>query len=300
MDPVPQEETAVLEGAISVEAALRAGSREIKEILIKTGKDDDRALARIDRLAKGRKIDIRRVDVEAIDALASGSSHGGVIAVAGPRQFLTLDELANQPLGPVPPGLGARGPEPSANANAGSPWFIMIDGVEDPYNFGSAVRSAYAAGASGLVVRPRNWFTAAGLIARASAGATELIPTAIAETAEVAAEAFKQKGFVIACADEGPGSVSLYDANLTKPLFLLIGGEKRGVTRSFKDQADVTLQIPYGAASTNSLGTAAATAVIAFEILRQRIAGGSGPVQPPPRRDSRPPQRPSLLTPRRR
>jgi len=281
MDPVPQDETVVLEGAISVEAALRAGSREIKEILIKTGKDDDRALARIDRLARDRRIDIRRVDVDAIDALASGSSHGGVIAVAGPRKFVELDQLT------IPP------------APTGAPWFIMIDGVEDPYNFGSAVRSAYAAGASGLVVRPRNWFTAAGLVARASAGATELIPTAIAETAEVAAAAFKSRGYVIACADEGPGSVSLYDAQLKWPLFLLIGGEKRGVTRSFKDQADVTLQIPYGAQSPHSLGTAAATAVIAFEILRQRIAGGNAPSQQP-RRDSRPPQRPSLLTPRRR
>lgn len=293
MDPVPQDETAVLEGAISVEATLRAGSREITEILIKTGKDDDRALARIDRLAKDRNIDIRRVDVEAIDALTSGSSHGGVIAVAGPRKFLPLDQLASRSVGPVPTELGAKGP------NGGTPWFIMIDGVEDPYNFGSAVRSAYAAGAGGLVVRPRNWFTAAGLVARASAGATELIPTAIAETAEAAAAAFKSKGYVIACADEGPGSVSLYDANLTRPLFLLIGGEKRGVTRSFKDQADVTLQIPYGAQLTHSLGTAAATAVISFEILRQRIAAGDAPSQPP-RRESRPPQRPSLLPPRRR
>jgi 23S rRNA (guanosine2251-2'-O)-methyltransferase len=296
MDPEPQEETVVLEGAISVEAALRAGSREIKEILIKDGKDDDRVLARIDRLARDRSIDIRRVDVVAIDQLASGATHGGIIAVAGPRQFVELNQLASDQnvargtVGHVPPELGVRGP---------SPWFVMIDGVEDPYNFGSAVRSAYAAGASGLVVRPRNWFTAAGLIARASAGATELIPTAIAETAEIAADAFKSRGYVIACADEGASAVSLYEAELKWPLFLLIGGEKRGVTRSFKDQADVTLQIPYGTASSNSLGTAAATAVISFEILRQRIAAGDDPRKPATFNNPRPP-RPSLLTPRRR
>jgi 23S rRNA (guanosine2251-2'-O)-methyltransferase len=226
-----------------------------------------------------------------IDERASGTSHGGVIAVAGPRRFTTLDELTH------PASFLGTPPETGREGVKNSRWVVMIDGVEDPYNFGAAVRSAYAAGASGLVVRPRNWFTAAGLVARASAGATESIPTAIAETAEDAARIFRERGYTIACADETPDSVSLYEADLTRPLFLLIGGEKRGITRSFRDQADLTLRIPYGAPSTNSLGTAAATAVISFEILRQRLAGGNAPsMSRPPIGQSRRP----LLPPKRR
>jgi len=65
-------------------------------------------------------------------------------------------------------------------------------------------------------------------------------------------------------------AISIYDADLTVPLLLVIGGEKRGITRSFEDQADLRLAIPYGSAFDQSLGTAPATAVLAFEVLRQR------------------------------
>jgi len=146
----------------------------------------------------------------------------------------------------------------------------MIDGVEDPFNFGASVRALYAAGADGLVLRPRNWLSAAGTVARASAGASELISTALAETAAEAAAFFRAQGLLVACATEERGSVSLYEADLTAPLFLLLGGEKRGITRSFLDQADLKLRIPYGRPMPHSLGTASATAVIAFEIMRQR------------------------------
>ena len=72
-----------------------------------------------------------------------------------------------------------------------------------------------------------------------------------------------------------PGhAISIYDADLTVPLLLVIGGEKRGITRSFEDQADLRLAIPYGSAFDQSLGTAPATAVLAFEVLRQRGRGG--------------------------
>lgn len=286
----PQDDTVVLEGAISVEAALKSGSRDIDEILVRPGKDEH-TLARLERLAQSRGVKVRRVvDAAEIDERASGTSHGGVIAIAGPRKFVALDVLTH------PASFLGTPPETGREGVKNSRWVVMIDGVEDPYNFGSAVRSAYAAGASGLVVRPRNWFTAAGLIARASAGATESISTAIAETAEAAAEVFRARGFVVACADETPEAVSLYDADLTRPLFLLIGGEKRGITRSFRDHADLTLRIPYGTASTNSLGTAAATAVISFEILRQRLAGSPPATRPAPR----PSQRTLLPPPRRR
>jgi 23S rRNA (guanosine2251-2'-O)-methyltransferase len=127
----------------------------------------------------------------------------------------------------------------------------------------------YAAGAAGLIVRPRNWMSAAGVVARASAGASEWIPTAVAETALDAADYFRSRGLRIAVADEDK-AVSIYDADLAGPLFLVIGGEKRGITRSFLDQADLRLRIPYAREFDQSLGTTAAAAILAFEIMRQR------------------------------
>jgi 23S rRNA (guanosine2251-2'-O)-methyltransferase len=237
----------IIEGFISVRAVFKARSRAIHTITIRRNKWD-KGIAWLEHNARDAGITVERVDADVIDARASGTSHGGVIAAVGPRETVALDEL------------GADDP---------APFIAMIDGVEDPFNFGQAVRTLYAAGCVGLVLRPRNWLSAAGVVTRASAGASEWLPVAIAETAFDAAEHVRARGLRVAVAAKDD-AVSLYDADLTGPLFLMIGGEKRGVTRSFRDQADLRLAIPYGSDFDQSLGTAAATAVIAFEALRQR------------------------------
>jgi 23S rRNA (guanosine2251-2'-O)-methyltransferase len=243
----------ILEGFVSVRAALKAGSRDIYQISIRRDKWD-KGVAWLEHAAAAAGIPVERIDAEAIDAAAEGSSHGGLIARVGPRRFATLDEI----------GQGRA-----------APFVVMLDGVEDPFNFGQAVRALYAAGADGLIVRPRNWMSAAGVVARASAGASEWIPTAIAETAQEAADYFRARGLMIAVAEEEK-SVSIYEAALAGPLFVVIGGEKRGITRSFVDQADLRLRIPYARDFDQSLGTTAATSILAFEVMRQRQIG------PPP------------------
>lgn len=244
------DELAHLEGFISVQAALQGGHRTVHSIQLRTGKEDGQTRA-LEQAACKHDIPLSRVSADEIEKLAGGKTHGGVLAQVGPYQFAELSSLA----------AGKKTP----------PFVVMIDGVEDPFNFGSSVRALYAAGADGLVVRPRNWLSAVGVVARASAGTSELIPTAIAETAADAADFFRASGLSIACATDEPGNVSVYDADLTQPLFLLIGGEKRGITRSFLDQADLKLRIPYGRPLPHSLGTASAAAILAFEIMRQRM-----------------------------
>ncbi len=243
------DELTHLEGFISVQAALQGGHRAIYGIQLRSGKEDGQT-RHLTQTAQKRGIPLTRVSAGEIEQLAGGKTHGGVLAQVGPYQFAPLDSLA----------AGKETP----------PFVAMIDGVEDPFNFGSSVRALYAAGADGLVVRPRNWLSAAGIVARASAGTSEMIPTALAETASEAADFFRASGLSIACATDEPGSVSVYDADLTRPLFLLIGGEKRGITRSFLDQADLKIRIPYGRPLPHSLGTASAAAILAFEIMRQR------------------------------
>jgi len=245
--PDPAED-ALLEGFISVSAALQGGHREVRGLLLRASKSDGQT-RHLEQLARAARVPIERVSDDAIEAQAGGRTHGGILARVGPYQFAALDTLA---------------------AGNPCPFAAMIDGIEDPFNFGASVRALYAAGADVLVLRPRNWLSAAGTVARASAGASELIPTALAETAADAAAFFRAHGLAVACATEERGSVSLYEADLTVPLFLLLGGEKRGITRSFLDQADLKLRIPYGRPMPHSLGTASAAAVLAFEIMRQR------------------------------
>ncbi len=248
-EEIAQDEIAQLEGFISVQAALQGGHRAVHAIQLRAGKADGQT-RHLTQTARKRGIPLTRVSAEEIEQRAGGKTHGGVLAQVGPYQFTALDSMA-------------AGKETV-------PFIAMIDGVEDPFNFGASVRALYAAGADGLVLRPRNWLSAAGIAARASAGASELIPTALAETAAKAADFFRASGLTIACATDEPSSVSVYDADLTRPLFLLVGGEKRGITRSFLDQADLKLRIPYGRPLPHSLGTASATAILAFEVMRQR------------------------------
>jgi 23S rRNA (guanosine2251-2'-O)-methyltransferase len=238
----------VLEGRISVEAALRGAARDVSEIIaLQPG---DRRLARLRALAAERGVPLRIASSAEIEELASGRTHGGVLALAGDRRYLSVEQL-----------LANSGPEP---------FVVMLDGVEDPYNFGAAIRGIYAAGADGLVVRPRSWEHAAGTVARASAGAAELMPTAVAETSEEAAEVSRAAGLRVVCAAARADAVSMHEADLSGPLFLLVGGERRGITRSFLDRADLVVRIPYARPVLGSLGAATAAAVLAFEAMRQR------------------------------
>jgi 23S rRNA (guanosine2251-2'-O)-methyltransferase len=236
-----------LEGLVSIRAALESGSREILSISVRQDLIDSE-FARLEMRAAKSGIPIERVSEEAINLLVGGSTHGGIVAKVGPRIFASRDDLLTK---------------------APNPFIVMLDGIEDPFNFGHAVRALYAAGADGLVVRPRNWTSSAAIVARASAGASERMPMAIAESANEAAEYFRAKGLKILCTGQEK-SVPLYDADLCQPMFILIGGEKRGITRSFADQADMVIEIPYARKWNQSLGAVSAAAVLGFEVARQR------------------------------
>ena len=221
------------------------------QILVDRKKRYDRRLISLLRGADAAGIPVSFVSIDAIQGRASGSSHGGVLAAVGERRFCTLTDL-------LPADRAA--------------FIVMLDGIEDPYNFAGAVRCLYAAGVDGVVLRPRNWTSASAIVGRASAGAIERVPLAVAQTAAGAADTYRAQGLQIAVAAKSAYSRSPAQADLTRPTFLLIGGERRGVTRSFAQAADLTLEIPYGRDFDQSLGTVAAAAVIAFEVKRQRDA----------------------------
>lgn len=237
----------VVEGHLSVEAMLEAGVRPIHGIwAVRPGA---RRFRRLRALARDRDVVIDEVDAERVEELASGRSHGGVIALVGPRHDRSFAEL----IGEVGEG----------------PFLVLLDGIEDPFNFGQAVRALYAAGVDGLVVR-RSWESALATVTRASAGATELMRTAWAESIEAAAADARSAGLRVACAVADDEGIELHRADLTGGLLLVIGGERRGVTRSFVAQADVLVRIGYGRERAPDLGAAAAAAIIGFEALRQR------------------------------
>jgi 23S rRNA (guanosine2251-2'-O)-methyltransferase len=239
----------LLAGAVAVLAALEANSRPITSLYLRVDKLDPEAAA-IERLARAADLPLQRVPADHLNDLLGESGHGGVVAEVGPRRLVQPAELIG--------------------ATDGPPFIVLLDGVEDPYNLGQAIRSLYAAGATGLALsRAHLLDSTAVVVGRASAGASERLPIALADPAAVAL--FRQAGLaVIAAANER--AVPLDAADLTGPLCLIIGGEKRGVGRALRRHIDQVVTIPYGRPFAQSLGAAAAAAVLAFEVSRQRRA----------------------------
>ena len=143
----------------------------------------------------------------------------------------------------------------------------MLEGIEDPYNFGYALRSLYALGVDGVILPERNWMTAAGVVARASAGASERFALYTA-TAEEAATVFHDAGYQIVCADVDTDH-ALERTTLTYPIFLIVGGEKRGISSALKKRADITVKISYGRHFDCALSAASAATILAYEIAKQ-------------------------------
>lgn len=207
-----------------------------------------RGYMRLRQLATAAGVPVYEVNEREIAERAKGRSHAGVVAEVGERRAVELADLGNVP----EPGMVA-----------------MLDGIEDPYNFGSAIRSLYLAGATGLVLGPRDWTSALTVVTRASAGASELLPAAKVKTAAEAAEYFEALGWTILLL-EPKGEQSLFQVDLTQPAFLIIGGEHRGAHRQLSDREITRVSIPYGRSSPISLGAAATAAVVGFEVARQR------------------------------
>lgn len=187
---------------------------------------------------------VEGVSVDVIDSVAVGSSHGGIITYTTER---TLPRLTSEKLDE-------------------DGFYVYLDGIEDPYNFGYALRSVYAAGANGVILSERNWMSAAGVVCRASAGASEQM-NLLVTSPEECVEVFKARGYKIVCADI-ENSISVYDADMKYPILLAVGGEKRGLSRILSDSADQTVRLDYGREFKQAMSAASAASVLAFEVFR--------------------------------
>ena len=251
-------ETVLFEGMTSIRAVIDGEkngvhTRRIMEIRFdgarKKAKEKELAYLR----AVGREMGFPLVEntAEQIDAMTSGTSHGGIVAVCTGRELPKLTDTS----------LPKDG------------FAVMLEGIEDPYNFGYALRTVYAAGADAVILSPRNWMQAAGIVCRSSAGASELLPLYVADGTE-AARLVRASGYKIVCAGIRD-SVSAFDADLKKPLLLIVGGEKRGISRALLDEADTVIRLDYGRPFRGSLSTASAASVLAYEVLRQNCSYSS-------------------------
>lgn len=242
----------LFEGMTSIRAILQAGElgisdRKITEILYDKTRRASRAkeLHYLEKISVTKGFVLTPCETEEIDSITIGTSHGGIVARCTDRSPVLLEEATLSPEG----------------------FYVMLDGIEDPYNFGYALRSIYAAGADGILLPRRNWMTAAGVVCRASAGASELFPLYTAAPEEAVA-CFKANGYKVVCADK-KNACSAYDADLRRPVFLIVGGEKRGIRSSILSQADCIVRIDYGRPFPAALSAASAATILSYEVFRK-------------------------------
>lgn len=240
----------ILEGMTSISALLNSSEFNTRKIIKVLYNEDKikkhlREFNYLRRMSELHGFPLETVSSDVIEQNTIGNTHGGVIALCTDR---IIDKLSPENI--VENGV-----------------YFMLEGIEDPYNFGYSLRSLYASGVNGIILSPRNWMSAAGVVARASAGASELFPMYISEPVE-AMRLFKEKGYSVYCADT-QNSVSIYETELKKPLFVIVGGEKRGNSKAVLDFADKIVHIDYGRDFPAALSAASASTVIAFEIMRK-------------------------------
>lgn len=244
-----QNDSVIFEGMTSISAVINGGRRRIERVMIDRARADKKAreIAFLKRKSTECGYSIQYSDADALEEMTTGTSHGGIVAVCSEREIPDLSEEI----------LTDNG------------FYVMIDGIEDPYNFGYALRSIYAAGADGVILTPRNWMSAAGVVCRSSAGASELIPMYTSNAAD-AVDFFKSHGVKTVSAGIRD-SVSAFDADLSFPLFLIVGGEKRGISSAVMQKTDLTVRLDYGRDFRGSLSAASAASILAYEILRQNL-----------------------------
>lgn len=236
----------IIEGSVSVKAAILGGKRDVYRLLADE-KKHDRDLSFILAKAFERGIPVEKVSREKIDEIASGRTHGGLIAEAGNRRYQSLEDCLRE-----------------------KPAFLaLVEGVEDPFNLGYIMRSLYAAGCTGLILRERDWSSAESVIMRSGAGSSEYLNVVLTSDAAETVRKCRNNG-VMCCAAMRKDAIVYDQADYTGPVLIAIGGEMRGLSSAVLKEMDQNIFIPYANDFRNALNAAGAAAVLGFEVFRQR------------------------------
>ena len=239
-----------IEGRNAVLEAFRSGKCVDKLFILDCCQDGPvRTIAR-----EARKTDtiINYVSKERLDQLSETHAHQGVIAQVAAYDYSTVDEIL------------AR-----AEEKGEAPFLIILDNVEDPHNLGAIIRTANLAGAHGVIIPKRRAVGLTSTVAKTSAGAINYTPVAKVTNIVRTIEELKEKGIWFVCADMG--GETMYDLDLTGPMGLVIGNEGEGVSRLVREACDFTASIPMKG-DIDSLNASVAAGVLAYEIVRQRLA----------------------------
>ena len=243
-------EELTIEGRNAVLEAFRSG-KTIDRLFVLDGCQDG-PVRTIVREAKKHDTIVNFVPKERLDSMSETGHHQGVMAYAAAYEYAEVEDILK---------IAEEKGEP--------PFLFLLDGIEDPHNLGAIIRTANLAGAHGVILPKRRAVGLTATVARTSAGALNYTPVAKVTNMAATIEDLKKRGIWFVCADMG--GESMYRLNLTGPIGLVIGNEGEGVSRLVKEKCDMIASIPMKG-DIDSLNASVATGVLAYEIVRQRLA----------------------------
>ena len=203
------------------------------------------------KLASERKIKVEYVDKFILDKKSNGVRHQGFIAESVDFQYSTLDEMIN-----------------NIQSASTLPFFVLLDGIEDPHNFGAIIRSCECAGVNGIIIPKNRACMVNETVIRTSTGAISNMPIAIVTNLKEAIDRFKENGIWTFVAETG--GENIYSKKLGHlPIAVIIGSEGNGVKQSLRTYCDGIITLPLQG-KVNSLNASVSAGIGLYEAVRQR------------------------------
>ena len=240
-----------IEGRNSVLELLESG-KDINKIYVTRGERHG-SINKILGIAKERKIIVVEKDKRQMDEMAQEENYQGVIAIVPPFEYVEIQDILQE-----------------AVEREEDPFILILDGIEDPHNLGSIIRTAETAGVHGIIIPKRRAVSVNSTVNKASAGAVEYMKIARVTNISDAIEELKQAGLWI-CGTDINSEKYYYNQDLTGPLGIVIGNEGKGISAKVKKNCDFNVKIPMKGKVT-SLNASVSTGIIVYESVKQRIS----------------------------
>lgn len=238
-----------VEGRNSVIELLES-DRDINKIFIMKGEKHG-SINKIIAMAKGKKIVIIEKDKKQIEEMSQTHNCQGVIAIVPPFDYCEIEDILEL-----------------AEQRNEEPFIIVLDGIEDPHNLGSIIRTAETAGVHGVIIPKRRAAQVNSTVNKASAGAVEHIKIARVTNINDSLQQLKNAGLWI-CGTDINTETYYYKQDLTGPLAIVIGNEGKGMSEKTKKNCDFLVKIPMKGKIT-SLNASVSAGIIIYEAVKQR------------------------------
>ena len=239
-----------VEGRNSVFELLESG-KDINKIFISKGEKHG-SINKIIGMANQRKIIMVEKDKRQMNEIAETENHQGVIAIVPPYEYSEIEDILVE----------------AKNRNE-DPFIVILDGIEDPHNLGSIIRTAETAGVHGIIIPKRRAVQVNSTVNKVSAGGTQYIKIARVTNISETIEKLKKQGLWI-CGTDINTEKYYYNQELTGPIGIVIGNEGNGISEKVKKKCDFLVKIPMKG-KVSSLNASVSTGIILYEIVKQKL-----------------------------